>query len=138
MFDLQLTDHANRLHLQVTDELSVGPPGNVFLFGGVGHAAAIKALKQVTGREIIWSTAQFSSFARRGACLDLEVEVKTAGYNTTQAQVVATCLRRWASVPASPSTSGLNCPAPRSRMPARPRRSGPGRMAPFTSAWTSG
>ena len=91
MFDLQLTDHANRLHLQVTDELSVGPPGNVFLFGGVGHAAAIKALKQVTGREIIWSTAKFSSFARRGACLDLEVEVKTAGYNTTQAQVVATC-----------------------------------------------
>lgn len=91
MFELHRTEQANRFRLCVSDELAVGPPGHVFMFGGVGHAAAINAMKLATGRELIWSTAQFTSFARCGARLDIDVEIKVSGHNTTQASVVASC-----------------------------------------------
>lgn len=89
MFELHPTEQPNRFRLCVTDDLAVGPPRHVFMFGGVGHAAAINAMKLATGRELIWSTAQFTSFARCGANLDIDVEIKVSGHNTTQASVVA-------------------------------------------------
>ena len=75
--------------LPITDQVCVGPPGNVFMFGGVGLAAAIIAAERVTGRSAIWSSAQFLSYARIGAALEFAVEVLTTGRNITQARIVA-------------------------------------------------
>lgn len=88
MAKLLATENSNRFRFQVDDSVSVGPPGNVFLFGGVGHAAAISAIKAVTDRELLWSSAQFSSFARRGDILDIDVHVSASGRHTTQASAI--------------------------------------------------
>lgn len=89
MFKLEATSDPARFRLNVIDEICVGPPGNVFLFGGVGHAAMVAAMKRVVSRELIWSTAQYLSFARRGMVLDIEVSVVVPGRNISQATVVA-------------------------------------------------
>ncbi len=85
MLHLEATDSPTSFRLTVEDALCVGPPGNVFLFGGIGHAAAIAAMQRVLGRELVWSTAQFLSFARSGAVLDIAVDVLADGRNVSQA-----------------------------------------------------
>lgn len=89
LLDLIPMESPHSFRLEVTDDLCVGPPGNVFLFGGLGHAAAIKAMQQVLDRELVWSTAQFQSFARRGMMLDLEVHPQVKGHNISLATAVA-------------------------------------------------
>lgn len=79
-----------RFRLPITDRVCVGPPGNVFMFGGVGLAAAIVAAERATGRETVWASAQFLSYARIGDVLDLNVEPLNAGRNVTQLRIVAT------------------------------------------------
>lgn len=79
-----------RFRLPITDRVCVGPPGNVFMFGGVGLAAAIVAAERATGRETVWASAQFLSYARVGDVLDLSVEVLNGGRNVTQLSVQAT------------------------------------------------
>lgn len=83
------TDDPAAFRLRITNRLCVGPPGNVFMFGGVGLAAAVIAAERVTARNVIWSSAQFLSYARIGDTLDLSVEVLSAGRNITQVRVVA-------------------------------------------------
>lgn len=77
-----------RFRLAVTHDLCVGPPGNIFMFGGIGHAAGIAAMTRVIGREPVWSSAQFLSFAREGTMLDIEVTVAVSGRNISQASAV--------------------------------------------------
>ena len=60
-FDLRATHNPHRWVLPVVPSLCVGPPGNVFLFGGVGLAASIAAMEGTTGRPLIWATAQYLS-----------------------------------------------------------------------------
>jgi acyl-CoA thioesterase len=86
---IEPTDDPHRFRLPVTDDICVGPPGNVFLFGGAGLAAAVDALKRVSGRELIWATAQYLSYARVGAVLDIAVVLSVHGRNVTQASAVA-------------------------------------------------
>ena len=87
---LEATEDALRFRLPVADAICVGPPGNVFLYGGAGLAAAIVAAEHATGRALIWSSAQFLSYARLGIELDLAVEIIHAGLNVSQARVTAT------------------------------------------------
>lgn len=84
------TDVPSTYRLTITDRLCVGPPGNVFMFGGVGLGAATIAAERATGRNVIWSAAQFISYARINDTLDLSVETLSAGKNITQVRVVGT------------------------------------------------
>lgn len=77
----------HRYALRVTESVCVGPVGQVFLFGGAGLGAAILALEQSFGRGLVWATAQYVSFARLGATLELDVSVAQAGRSVTQATV---------------------------------------------------
>jgi acyl-CoA thioesterase len=76
--------------LKITDQVCVGPPGNVFMFGGVGLAAATIAAERATGRNVIWSSAQFISYARIGDELIFTVDVLSGGRNISQVRVTAT------------------------------------------------
>ena len=87
---LPLSDEGpGRFGLAIDEGLCVGPDGNAFMFGGVGLAAAVLAAERATGRDAIWASAQFLSYARIGDRLDLAVEVLNAGRNVSQLRVVA-------------------------------------------------
>ncbi|MEY2966122.1 MAG: hypothetical protein RLY50_172, partial [Actinomycetota bacterium] len=83
---LQATHNPYRWHLPVDMRLCTG--GN-FLYGGAGLGAAISALEGTTGRSLIWSTAQYLSYARPGEVMDIDVIVPVTGNAITQARVVA-------------------------------------------------
>src|SRR3546814_10717634 len=83
------TDRGDIFRLKVSADLCVGPAGHVFLFGGAGLGGAIAAMEQCSGRKLICATAQYLSYARAGAFLDLGVSILAAGKQVTQAQVTA-------------------------------------------------
>ncbi len=76
-----------RYRVRVTEELCVGPPGHVFLFGGAGLGAAVRAMEQSFARGLVWATAQYVSFARLGDDVLLDISVAQAGRSVTQATV---------------------------------------------------
>ena len=82
---LQATHNPYRWYLPVERKLCTG--GN-FLYGGAGLGAAISALEGSTGRKLIWSTAQYLSYARPGEVMDIDVIVPVTGNAITQARVV--------------------------------------------------
>ena len=86
-FDLRGSHNPHRWHLPLTPEVCVGPPGNMFMYGGVGLAASISALEQTCGRPVIWATAQYLSYARPPSVVDFDVRIAAAGKYTTQARV---------------------------------------------------
>ncbi len=62
--------------------------GGGFLFGGCGLGAAIVALEEVTGRPVVWATAQYLSYARPGSVVDFDVTIGAEGRSVTQARAV--------------------------------------------------
>lgn len=88
-FDLRSTHNPYRWHLPVSPDLCVGPPGNLFMFGGVGLAAAIAAMESTCGRPTVWATAQYLSYARPGSTVDFDVRVPVEGKYNSQARAVA-------------------------------------------------
>lgn len=58
------------------------------LQGGAGLGATCAAMQQLTGRPVIWATAQYLSYAPGLDPLDIEVTIEVAGHNTTQARAV--------------------------------------------------
>ncbi len=58
------------------------------LFGGCGLAAAIDVLERVTGRPVVWASAQYLSFATPPSVVDLDVHIGADGRTTTQARVL--------------------------------------------------
>lgn len=58
-----------------------------FLFGGAALGAAVEALETVSGRPVVWATAQYLSYARTGSVVDLDVKIAVNGHNITQARV---------------------------------------------------
>jgi acyl-CoA thioesterase len=62
--------------------------GGGFLFGGCGLAAAIVALEEVTGRPVVWATAQYLSYAKPGAVVSYDVTIGAEGRSITQARAV--------------------------------------------------
>jgi acyl-CoA thioesterase II len=63
--------------------------GQGSLFGGCGLGAAIEALERVTGRPLVWATAQYLEFARPPAVVELEVNEVVRGHHSSQARVLA-------------------------------------------------
>src|ERR1700690_1239289 len=63
--------------------------GTGALFGGCGLGACIEVMESVTGRPCIWATAQYLSFARPPAVVDLDVTEAVRGHQISQARVTA-------------------------------------------------
>lgn len=82
---LQQSHNPYRWHMEVTPGLAT--MGN-FLFGGCGLGAAISAMEGVTGRNVVWATAQYLSYAKPGEVLDVDVTVAVEGHQITQARTV--------------------------------------------------
>ena len=87
MITVRTTADPHRFSFAVTPQVSVGHPDSQFLFGGAGLGAAIAALEAATGRPAVWATAQYLTFARPPATLDLDVAVPVAGRYSSQARV---------------------------------------------------
>lgn len=88
LFRLEKGAGPAQLRLAVVEEICVGSPDHRFLFGGVGLGASIKALETVTGRPLLWATAQYLSFAQPPSMLELNVRAPKAGRRLTQARLV--------------------------------------------------
>ena len=63
--------------------------GQGSLFGGCGLGAAIEVLERVTGRPLVWATAQYLEFARPPDVVELAVEEVVRGHSSSQARVLA-------------------------------------------------
>ena len=59
-----------------------------FLFGGCGLGAAISAMEGTSGRECVWATAQYLSYAQPGEVMDIDVTIAVDGHQITQARAV--------------------------------------------------
>ena len=58
------------------------------LFGGSALGASIATLDHVTGRPVVWATAQFLGFAPAGGTVELEVVEVVRGRSTSQGRVL--------------------------------------------------
>ena len=85
-FGLERTADAHIWQMPVVPGLISGTGA---LFGGCGLGAAIEVMEQATGRPCIWATAQFLSYARPPAILELEVVEAVRGHQMSQARVMA-------------------------------------------------
>jgi acyl-CoA thioesterase-2 len=59
-----------------------------FLFGGAGLGSAIAALEGTSGRDLVWATGQYLSYAKPGEVMDIDVTIAVDGHQITQARVV--------------------------------------------------
>lgn len=59
------------------------------LFGGAGLGASIEVVERVTGRPLVWATAQYLQFARPPDVVELEVDEVVRGHTSSQARVLA-------------------------------------------------
>ena len=50
--------------------------GGGFLFGGCGLGAAISALEGTSGRQLVWATGQYLSYAKPDEVLDIDVRCR--------------------------------------------------------------
>src|SRR5690349_12792093 len=82
---LEPTHNRFRWKLPVTSGICTGGD---FMFGGAGLGAAIAAMEGTAGRETIWATAQYLSFARPGEYVDVDVTLAVEGHQMTQARAV--------------------------------------------------
>ncbi|HEY5012522.1 MAG TPA: thioesterase family protein [Acidimicrobiia bacterium] len=63
--------------------------GTGALFGGCGLGACIEAAEQLTGRPLVWATAQYLTFARPPAVLELDAAEIVRGHQISQVRVLA-------------------------------------------------
>ena len=82
---LEPTHNRFRWKLPVTRKISVSAG---FLFGGCGLAAAISALEGTSGRQCVWATSQYLSYANPGEVVDIDVTIAVEGHAITQARAV--------------------------------------------------
>lgn len=82
---LRQSHNPYRWSMEVTQQLSTW---GGFLFGGCGLAAAIAALEDTSGRQCIWATSQYLSYARPGEVVDIDVNLAVSGHQITQARAV--------------------------------------------------
>jgi acyl-CoA thioesterase II len=84
---LEATDDPLAFRLPVVQSLCTW---GGFLFGGSALGAVLTAMEAATGRPAVWATAQYLSFARPPATLDIAVTVPQAGHQVSQARAIAT------------------------------------------------
>ncbi len=84
-FGLEPTEEPLHWRLPVVPRLCSGIGA---LFGGIGLGASIEIVEHTLERPIVWATAQYLSFARPGAVVDLEVTEAARGHHVSQVRVV--------------------------------------------------
>lgn len=82
---LEPTHNPHRWALPVVQGISTG---GGFLFGGCGLGAAVAAMEGTSGRQAVWATAQYLSFAKTGEVMDIDVTLAVHGHQITQARAV--------------------------------------------------
>lgn len=82
---LQQSHNPYRWSLPVTRSLSTG---GGFLFGGCALGAAISAMEGISGRDCVWATAQYLSYAKPGEVMDVDITIAVEGHQITQARAV--------------------------------------------------
>ncbi len=82
---LQQSHNPFRWSMEVTQGVSTM---GGFLYGGSGLGAAISAMEGTSGRQTIWATAQYLSYAKPGEILDIDVTIAVEGHQMTQARAV--------------------------------------------------
>jgi acyl-CoA thioesterase len=87
LFLLDPTDLPTRFSWEPSPYL-LTPAGT--LQGGAGLGAAAAAMSAVTGRPLLWATAQYLSYAAGTDRFTLDVTVEVAGHNTSQVRCVVT------------------------------------------------
>jgi len=85
LFHVEPTDLATRFTWSPSRYL-LTPAGT--LQGGAGLGGAVAAIEAVTGRPLLWATAQYLSYAAGTEPYTIDVAVEVAGHNTTQARCV--------------------------------------------------
>jgi acyl-CoA thioesterase-2 len=85
-FGLERTEDPRLWRLPVVPELCSGTGA---LFGGCGLGAAIEALEVTTERPVVWATAQYLSYARPPAVVDITTVEAVRGHRTSQARAIA-------------------------------------------------
>ncbi|MEI7755120.1 MAG: acyl-CoA thioesterase [Actinomycetota bacterium] len=83
--DLRPSHNPYRWSLPVTPGLSTW---GGFLFGGCGLGAAISALEQTSGRNCVWATGQYLSYAKPGEVMDIDITMAVEGHQISQARAV--------------------------------------------------
>ena len=63
--------------------------GTGALLGGCGLGACIEVAEQLSGRHLVWATAQYLTFARPPAVLELDVLEVVRGHQISQVRVLA-------------------------------------------------
>jgi len=84
-YGLEPTDDPLRWRLPVVLGLCSGFGS---LFGGAALGASIAVLERVTGRPLVWATAQYLQFANPPSVVDLEVNEVVRGHSSSQARVL--------------------------------------------------
>ena len=90
---LEATHNRFRWKLPVTPGISTT---GGFLFGGSGLglsisrklAGLISAMEGTSGRQCVWATAQYLSYAKPGEAVDIDVTIAVEGHQITQARAV--------------------------------------------------
>jgi len=82
---LQQSHNPYRWSMEVTPSLATM---GGFLFGGCGLGAAISAMEGTSGRDVVWATAQYLSYAKPGEVMDVDVTIAVEGHQITQARAV--------------------------------------------------
>ena len=63
--------------------------GGNFLWGGAGLAASVRAMELLSGRQCVWATSQYLSYARTHETMTIDVKLAVVGHQITQARSVA-------------------------------------------------
>lgn len=79
------TDDPLRWRLPVSESLTTAQGS---LFGGVALAAGTTALELVTGRPLVFATAQYLAYAEAGATVDLDLVLAATGKQTSQVRAI--------------------------------------------------
>jgi acyl-CoA thioesterase-2 len=107
-----------------------------FLFGGCGLGAAICALESATGRECVWASAQYLSYANPGEELTIDVTAYVTGHQVSQAR--AACRvgdRTILSVTAALGHRPMDLTGQWEQMPSPVPRPDETRMRPRAPGW---
>ncbi len=84
-YGLEQTDDPLRWRLPVVRGICSGFGS---LFGGAALGASIEVLERVTGRPLVWATAQYLKFANPPAVVEIEVDEVVRGHSSSQARVL--------------------------------------------------
>lgn len=82
---LSATHNPHRWVMPVVTEICGGGRS---LFGGAALAAGMVAMEEITGRPVIWATAQYLSFVQPPSILDIDIDVPTTGNYVSQARAL--------------------------------------------------